>query len=131
MGFLDKISAKVTWLREQPDSVKTRYVWFLALLVFAAVMVIWAGIFKKYENSSSGEKGIDLIIEQGDKIKEDITRKIKDSNIEQMLKQTPSVSPANSPLISPSTSPEISPTITPEISPGAIKINDKNIGSQN
>lgn len=92
MNLSDKIIAKIKWLRMQTESVKTRYVWIMALIVFAIVALLWAGIFRKYERKSAGGGKNLEFINAGEKIKNDLENKIKMPDINL---------PPNSPEISP------------------------------
>lgn len=94
MGLLEKIYSKIKWLRTQPESVKVRYIWISALVVFAIVAILWVGLFRKYEKRAANNgKSTELIIEEGKKLKEEIN-KIKIPDI-------------GSSTISPKPSPEI------------------------
>ncbi len=104
-GIFDKIFAKIKWLRTQPESVKVRYIWVFAGVVFAIVALLWVGIFRKYERSSADDGKNSVLIEAGEKLKDDIESKIKMPDIK---------FPENSPEASPIASPEISPEIIPE-----------------
>lgn len=119
MNLSEKIFAKIKWLRTQPDSVKTRYVWGLGLIVFAVVALLWIGFFKKYERRSPDSgKGIDLLIDEGKRFKEDIGNKVKVPSIPSIdlpAKETPTPSPFAFPEVSPVLSPEISPVVSPEV----------------
>ncbi|MDP3057566.1 MAG: hypothetical protein Q8N37_03540 [bacterium] len=113
MNLFDKIFAKIKWLRTEPESVKVRYIWISALVVFAIVAILWVGLFRKYERRAANNgKSTELIIEEGKKLKEEINKiKIPDIGSPTI---SPSVSPESSPIISPETSPEASLKITPE-----------------
>lgn len=117
MNLSEKIAAKIKWLRTQPESVKTRYVWIFGLIVFAIVVSLWVGVFKKYERVSPNDsKNMDLFIEEGKKLKKDINNEINFPGINLPVKATPLISPELSPAISPLTSPGISPFISPQVS---------------
>jgi hypothetical protein len=118
MNLFEKIAVKVKWLRTQPDSVKTKYVWVPGLIVFAVVFLLWVGLFKKYERSSPNDgKGSELLIEEGKRFKEEIGNKIKVPEINLPIKETPLISPGVSPEVSPAASPELSPVVSPKVSP--------------
>lgn len=77
MDLLDKIYAKIKWLRTQPESVKVRHIWAAAIIVLLVIVALWAGIFRKYERKSAGSgKNLELI-NAGEKIKNDLENKIK------------------------------------------------------
>lgn len=108
MNLSEKITAKIKWLRTQPENVKVRYIWIFAVALFATVALLWVGLFRQYERKITDDgKSAQIIIEEGKKIKEDIGNKIKDIKL-------PEISPIISPLISPEVSPEVSSKIIPE-----------------
>jgi len=116
MNLFDKISLKIKWLRTQPESVKTRYVWVSALIVFAIVVSLWAGFFRKYERTPADNGKNSELIKEGEKLKKEIENKIKVPDIKLPPKETPAVSP----LISPKVSPVASPKTSSEIQPKAL-----------
>lgn len=99
----DKIYAKIKWLRTQPESVKTRYVWGLTLVVFAVVALLWVGLFRKYEKKSADNGKNSELTEAVKKIGNEIGDKIKVPDIKLPEKLTPTPTPT----VSPETSPEI------------------------
>ncbi|MBU4339104.1 hypothetical protein KKB43_01800 [Patescibacteria group bacterium] len=116
MNLLEKIIAKIKWLRNQPENVKVRYITITALVIFVFVAVLWVGLFRKYEKKAPDDgKSTQLIIEEGKKIKEELN-KIKMPDIK-LPEVSPEVSVEASPAISPLVSPEVSPIISPEASP--------------
>lgn len=99
--FWDKIYAKIKYLRAQPESAKVRYVWISSMFVLLIIILLWIGIFQKYENRGiDGGKNSELI-EAGKKLKNDIENKIKVPDIDLPSKETPSISPEASPAVSP------------------------------
>lgn len=114
MNLSEKIFAKIKWLRKQPDSVKTWYIWVSAMVVFAVVVLLWVGVFKKYERSSpDNNKSTEVLIGEGKKLKDNIDNTVK----ELKPKETPVASPEVSPEISPEASPDMSPAASPEAYP--------------
>lgn len=108
MNLLEKIIAKIKWLRIQPENVKVRYIWIFTIVAFAIVVLLWLGLFRQYERKIADDgKSAQLIIEEGKKIKDEIGSKIKDIKL-------PDLSPLVSPLISPIISPKISSEVHPE-----------------
>ncbi|MBU3924658.1 hypothetical protein KJ854_01845, partial [Patescibacteria group bacterium] len=77
MGLLEKIYSKIKWLRTQPESVKTRYIWVSAIVIFATVVLLWVGVFRKYERKAADDGKNSELIEAGEKLKNDIESKIK------------------------------------------------------
>ncbi len=68
MNFLDKISDKIRHIRSGPESVKIRYIWVLAVVIFVAIVAVWL-VFAKINVPSIGSGAID---EKNDPLKERI-----------------------------------------------------------
>lgn len=114
MNLSEKIIVKIKWLRTQPESVKIRYVWISAGIIFAIVVLLWIGLFRQYERKNS-DNGINSeFIKAGEKLKNDIENNIKVPNMKLPSKEAPAVSPVISPLISLEASTIVSPEISPE-----------------
>ena len=103
-GIIDKIYAKIKWLRSQPENVKVRYIWVSAFVFFVIVVLLWVGLFRKYQRKAVDDgKSSQLIIEEGKKIKEELN-KIKMPDIKL-----------------PEASPTAMSSITPVMSPNSLK----------
>lgn len=110
-GIFDKFFAKIRWLRNQPENVKVRYIWIFTVVIVAIVALLWLGLFRKYERRPADDgKSLELIFEEGKKIKEEIGNKIKMPEI-----KMPEISPEISPIISPLILPEVSPEASSEL----------------
>lgn len=107
MNLKEKISLKIKWLRTQPESVKTRYIWISALVVFAIVVLLWVGLFRKYERNPVNNSDNSELIKEGERIKKDLESKLKVPNIKLPEKIITSASPEASPIISPLVSPGV------------------------
>ncbi len=99
--FWNKITAKIKWLRTQPESVKNSFVWISSVVVLLIIILLWFGIFRKYENRGADNGKNSELIQAGEKIKKDIEGKIKIPDIDLPSRETPSASPTASPAVSP------------------------------
>ncbi len=113
MSLKGKILAKIKYIQSQPESVKVIYIWIFTGIVFAIVVLLWAGVFRKYERKAADDGKSAELIEAGEKLINDIKSKIKVPDSE-LPENSPEVSPIASPLMSPEISPEASSEIIPE-----------------
>lgn len=113
--FKNKIIVKIKWLRTQPENVKVRYIWISAFVIFAIVVMLWVGLFQKYERKAVNNGKSAELNEEIKKIKDDFGSKIKIPDI-----KLPEISPSVSPLVSPEATPEASSKASSKITPEAM-----------
>ncbi len=71
MNLSKKISDKIRHIQFEPESVKVRYIWILAIAIFIVIVAVWL-VFLKINTPSAGSGANSPILDVKNELKEKI-----------------------------------------------------------